>query len=603
MLSVKAMQGKTINGFELKYKLGLGGMAEVWYAENKIGKRVAVKLLLPEYCDNKNVIDRFLTEAKLSVSLYHPNIRQVYDYGELDGRPAMVMEYLDGEDLKSMMKNGRRFTKEELTKWWNQMVAALKYTHGKGVVHRDIKPSNIFIDRNGDAKLFDFGVAKVRDCISNTKTGQKIGTLIYMSPEHVRDSKRVDYRADIYSLAVTFVHLLTGCQPYGNDKLSNFDISHSIVYDPLDMTGVPDDWSRFLMPYLAKNPQERPALTTFTEGNKSLVVNSKPDIVVNDSSQNSTKGYKRGGRLVLIIGVAFVVAAVLAVVIRGFVGRKGCQEQTEVKIEDFVLPEMSVSGSSNGHDYVDLGLPSGILWATCNVGATSPDEFGEYYAWGETYTKEMYGGETPEGKSDDGDYNYSDSPKKLPVGADVANVKWGDHWRLPTKENIEELKEKCKWEWLSVGYVVTGPNGNRMFMPAGGYRRGSSTYSAKSKGQYWSSSIGSNSKYEAFKLSFDSEDLGVLCNFRYYGLSVRPVYDKKVYNETKINNNNQPKNDGDQCASLYKKANSYYNSGDYSNAVKLYNKVISQCGSNYKDSAEKLKKCKILIVAGKTKKE
>ena len=257
------MQGKSISGYTLQRLLGTGGMAEVWYAENKIGKKAAVKLLLPKLCQDENVVSRFLTEAKVMVELNHPNIRQVYDYGDIDGRPTIVMEYLDGADLKAKLKRGQRFTQEELVKWWNQLVDALNYTHQKSIVHRDIKPGNIFVDREGNIKLLDFGIAKVRESISSTQTGQKLGTLMYMSPEQVRDSKHIDYRTDVYSLAVTFVHLITGKKPYDSDTTSDFEISEQIVYKPLDLSGVPKMWQSFLAPYLNKAPEQRPELYHF----------------------------------------------------------------------------------------------------------------------------------------------------------------------------------------------------------------------------------------------------------------------------------------------------------------------------------------------------
>ncbi len=257
------MQGKTISGYTLQRPLGTGGMAEVWYAENKIGKNAAVKMLLPKLCQDENVVSRFLTEAKVMVDLNHPNIRQVYDYGDIDGRPAIVMEYLDGSDLKARMKRGQRFTEEELERWWNQLVDALNYTHKKGIVHRDIKPGNIFVNKEGNIKLLDFGIAKVRESISSTQTGQKLGTLMYMSPEQVKDSKHIDYKTDVYSLAVTFVHLLTGKKPYDSDTSSDFEISEKIVYKPLDMSGVPAEWQGFLAPYLEKSPEKRPELRRY----------------------------------------------------------------------------------------------------------------------------------------------------------------------------------------------------------------------------------------------------------------------------------------------------------------------------------------------------
>ena len=246
------MQGKIISGYTILSRIGEGGMAEVWYAENKIHKKAAVKFLKKKFCDDENVVTRFRNEAEVMVGLNHPNIRQVYDYDELDGRPAIIMEYLEGDDLKARMKRGERFGEQQLEKWWNQMADALNYTHKKGVVHRDIKPSNIFIDTEGNVRLMDFGIAKVKEAASGTKTGSTLGTLMYMSPEQVKDPKRVDYRSDIYSLAVTFVHLLTGKVPYDTTNSSDFEIQLSIVQEPLDLSALPRAWRSFLEPYLAK---------------------------------------------------------------------------------------------------------------------------------------------------------------------------------------------------------------------------------------------------------------------------------------------------------------------------------------------------------------
>ena len=257
------MQGKIINGFELKWSLGRGGMAEVWYAENEIHKAAAIKILNEELSHNEQIVERFRNEAEIMVKLNHQNIRQVYGYGSIDGRPSIIMEYLDGDDLKDRMKRGESFDEEQLKKWWNQLADALNYTHAQGIVHRDIKPGNIFVDNNGNIKLLDFGIAKLRESISSTQTGQRLGTLMYMSPEQVKDSKHIDYHTDLYSLAVTFVHLLTGKQPYDSDSSSDFEISENIVYKPMDLSMLPGTWKSFLSPYLEKEPTRRPPLCHF----------------------------------------------------------------------------------------------------------------------------------------------------------------------------------------------------------------------------------------------------------------------------------------------------------------------------------------------------
>lgn len=153
-----------------------------------------------------------------------------------------------------------------------------------------------------------------------------------------------------------------------------------------------------------------------------------------------------------------------------------------------VKPSATVSsptGYINGHGYVDLGLS--VKWATCNVGASSPEGYGNYYAWGETSTKYKYSDDT---------YSY----KNTNIGSDikgtyydVAHMKWGGNWRMPTKAECEELKDRCTWTWSTVGghegYKLKGPNGESIFLPAAGYRFGADVDDAGTYGGYWSSSV------------------------------------------------------------------------------------------------------------------
>ena len=303
------MKGKTINGFTLHHLLGTGGMAEVWYAENEIGMKAAVKIMSDELSRNAQMKERFLNEAKVMVKLDHPNIRKVYGYGNIDGRPAIIMEYLDGMDLKARLKRGQRFSEEQLEKWWNQLADALTYTHEKGVVHRDIKPSNIFVDQQGNVRLLDFGIAKLADTTSGTQTGSTLGTRIYMSPEQVKDPKRVGVKSDLYSLAVSFVHLLTGKAPYDSTTSSDYDIQVSIVTKPIDLSPLPEAWQAFLAPYLAKDPEQRPALRRFEaippqdtkahseapQKTPAIPKDEKPEVdVKEDTKADSEEGSKTG---------------------------------------------------------------------------------------------------------------------------------------------------------------------------------------------------------------------------------------------------------------------------------------------------------------------
>lgn len=271
-------KGMTVSGYELLEVLGTGGMAQVWLAKNGLKKKAAVKILLRKYCENEIIRERFEREANVMLTLENRYIRQVYDYNQIDDRPYIIMEYLEGTDLRSMLDQEREFTRDELVRWWNQMVEALNYTHSKGVVHRDIKPSNIFIDRDGNAKLLDFGVAKIRgnNIPEITTHGTRLGTLLYSSPEQMENSKKVDYHTDIYSLALTFVKLFTRKDPFDidsdNDLAAEVMLYNEKVRSNYNLDGVPDEWRRFLEPYLAKEPSKRPKLVPFetaTERGKS----------------------------------------------------------------------------------------------------------------------------------------------------------------------------------------------------------------------------------------------------------------------------------------------------------------------------------------------
>ena len=152
--------------------------------------------------------------------------------------------------------------------------------------------------------------------------------------------------------------------------------------------------------------------------------------------------------------------------------------------------QIPAKGSINGHDYVDLGLPSGLLWATCNVGAESSGDLGNYY----TYD----------------------------VGKRAA-YSWGGGWRMPTKKQLAELVSECEWVWVSGGYKVTGPNGNSIFLPAAGGREKEEVEGIDSNGNYWSSTLYYSGPYGAWSLNFDSKGYEMCYYYRYNARSVRPV--------------------------------------------------------------------------------
>ena len=202
-----------------------------------------------------------------------------------------------------------------------------------------------------------------------------------------------------------------------------------------------------------------------------------------------------------------------------------CSSLKDVGIEEEkeVLPSVNNSPKSKyeiyGYEYVDLGLPSGLKWATCNVGAESPEDYGDYYAWGETSTKSEYT------KENSLTYGKSMSDISGNITYDVARKKWGSSWRLPTRSEFEELIDNCEWTWTTQngkrGYKVTGPNGNNIFLPAAGCRYGSSLDYVGEGGLCWSStpSVTRNACY----LYFDGSGHRTHWSHRNCGQSVRPV--------------------------------------------------------------------------------
>lgn len=195
----------------------------------------------------------------------------------------------------------------------------------------------------------------------------------------------------------------------------------------------------------------------------------------------------------------------------------------------------------NGHKFVNLGLPSGLLWAKTNIGALSSTDDGDYFAWGEVETKSSYSWNTYKwgGYNHYYDslskYNSKDGKSTLDAEDDVATIQWGNGCRMPTRAEFYELYKKCDWYWKSdynetgvSGYLVSGPNGNTIFLPASGSRANDGLYNRGSFGFYWSSLLRSSYTYNAFILYFDSDGVSPIemDNYRCYGRPVRPVAEK-----------------------------------------------------------------------------
>src|SRR3954468_22476815 len=207
----------TVDGrYRVLKRLGAGGMAEVWCAEDEVlGRRVALKLLGGRYAEDPEFRERFRREAQSAAGLAHPNIVGIFDRSEWDGTPYIAMELVDGRTLKELVTERGPLPPTVAVNFVEQVLRALGYAHRRGIVHRDVKPQNVIIDPEGVAKVADFGIARAGHS-EMTQTGTIVGTVQYLSPEQAQGLS-VDLRSDLYSAGVVLYELLTGQVPFDGE--------------------------------------------------------------------------------------------------------------------------------------------------------------------------------------------------------------------------------------------------------------------------------------------------------------------------------------------------------------------------------------------------
>ncbi|SYZ72610.1 Serine/threonine protein kinase [Candidatus Zixiibacteriota bacterium] len=220
-LDIKTDTRPEIDDYEIIEKIGQGGIAEIYKARQKsLGRHVAIKVLFPDLINDPDIVRRFDREANTIAALNHPNIVHVIDKGIAAGRYYFIMEHVDGTSFKEIIGDSKYSIQEKL-ELLVMVLKGLDYAHKNGVIHRDIKPANILIDKNGNALLADFGIARVpgKGEQENTKSDIIMGTIAYMSPEQRESSASVDLTTDIFSIGVMIYEILVGKRPAGRFKL------------------------------------------------------------------------------------------------------------------------------------------------------------------------------------------------------------------------------------------------------------------------------------------------------------------------------------------------------------------------------------------------
>ena len=435
-----------------------------------------------------NYAIKFRREAENLSRLDHPQIVRVLDVFTANNTVYYAMEFVEGENLNEYLKEHGRMSESEAVSCIRSIAAPLEYMHEHKMLHLDLKPGNV-MRRSSDGKcvLIDFGLSKYYadngEPESSTNIG--MGTPGYAPIEQAQAGKnrQVYPTLDIYALGGTFYKLLTGDTPPEASELLDGFPREKLLYPGSGVSVLTvDAIEKAMSPRRLDRPQSVRDFLMLLEEPDPSVTASVAESEDTDFSEQSARGGQISGK------IPYEAAK-------------------------------RTTGTINGHEWVDLGLS--VKWATCNVGASSPSDYGNYYAWGETRTKSEY---TEDNCSTNG-VNLGDISGD--VRYDAARANWGGTWRLPTQAEMQELIDKCTWTWTSQGghngYRVTGPNGNSIFLPAAGFRYGSSLNCAGGSGYYWSSTPLESAAGGTYCLYFGSSGHDLDWLNRYCGQSVRPV--------------------------------------------------------------------------------
>ena len=527
---------------------------------------------------------KFLDEARMLYKMQHPGIVRVFDIFEENGTAYFVMNFIDGPSLNDLVTKEGRLSEERAMCYIRQIAEALKCVHEHGCLHLDIKPGNVMIDKSDNAILIDFGASKQYDEVD----GENTSTLLGMTPGYApleqmgNDVVKFTPATDIYALGATLYKLLTGKTPLSANLLASGETLDEFPEDvstnvrevvtksmEINKNRRPQNIVEFLG-YLDRNDSMS---TSNIDAEDTILLNNEPSHIEKPKAQNlgSESNHSNKSKIILII-VAIVLclgAYMFYNALTPYLNMKNdlvnytssiiegdrllgtgnysealmrynhakCLEDiySYTKYNHYFSENATKKIGNvdkvkyNGYQYVDLGLPSGVKWATCNIGANSPEDAGNYYAWGELQPKSTYN------KSNSLTYGKLLEDISSNLRHDAARLNWEGVWRLPTAIEFMELIELCSCTWTTQGgqkgCKFTGPNGNSIFLPLAGHITEDGLSSFGNNGYYWTSTPypdegwnGNNYSYDA-KLFSDRKDLLVYFGSRIFGNPIRPVSD------------------------------------------------------------------------------
>lgn len=570
-----------------------GGFGCTYEAVHQLlNKRVAIKeFFVKDFCNREEtgritvgtlskvtLVERlkqkFISEASSLSALDHEGIVNVSNLFLENDTAYYVMDYIDGCSLDIYVHQNGPLPEDVALDYVGQACEALKYVHEKNILHLDIKPGNLMVDKDGKVKLIDFGTSKQYDECDGENTSTLLGNTPGYAPPEQSNSKVTSFTpaTDVYSLGATLYKLLTGITPPTSSERSSGEemdplpgnisqttveaIMKAMLLNKKERLQSVEEFQTLLMSECIVEepavPEEEVVVEQCEEDDDCTVI-LENDVVVPVDEEDLPEpepvhepepepeaepepepepepeaepileptpalAPKRRGWLLWVLLVLILAGAGAYAVL--FMNGE---------------PEEDPEGFHKGHEYVDLGLPSGTLWATCNIGAVNPEDRGNYYAWGDVAPLDTMMYHT------DSLYHYHNEWIKEDIAGnpkyDAAAYNWGGNWSMPTLEQCRELYECCGWYFTEIndqnGYEVIGPNGNRIFIPMTGFVADYQPTPVDTLSAHWSSTTFpdylTSSHYSLGMIGgtyWSNQGAEPMPFAKYCGLTVRPVMSK-----------------------------------------------------------------------------
>jgi serine/threonine protein kinase/Flp pilus assembly protein TadD len=353
--------------YQVIEELGKGGMGRVYKVyDTKIKEKVALKLIKPEIGSDRKTIERFSNELRLARKIGHRNVCRMFDLGETESSHFITMEYVHGEDLKTMIRMSTGLTVGTVLSIGKQICDGLAEAHGLGIVHRDLKPQNIMIDKGGNAKIMDFGIARSIQEKRITGPSVLIGTPEYMSPEQV-EAKEIDERSDIYSLGIILYEMATGGVPFEGDTALSIAVKHKteIPKDPKSLNpSIPDDLNSLILKCLEKDRTERYQKAAEVEGELEKIEKGIPtsERVVPERKTVTSKRItvQFEPKRLLIPAVVFIAVVAAGLLLWKFLPRKEAAPAPKIKNSIAVISFENQTGDES-FDYLTKAIPNLLI--------------------------------------------------------------------------------------------------------------------------------------------------------------------------------------------------------------------------------------------------